>query len=158
MSIGRFAGSVACVIAVLALFAACGGNPAKETAAEPVPTPAAAPEVTAQAANDPAEAAEPAEPSEYDPATATGAVKGVPAPTNTMPIEAVANFFTELPGFDLTTLSTKQREKLLHRVNSELCTCGCKNDTLARCLVNDPSCPVVKGLVQNVYDEVKSGK
>jgi len=159
MSIRRSLGVVACLVAVLALVAACGAAP--KQAGEAAPAPAAAPEPTAQAANDPAQPPAPAEPSDYDPATATGAVKGVPAPTNSAPIEAVANFFTELPGFDLTTLTTQQRERLLHRVNSELCSCGartCRNDTLARCLVNDPKCPTVKSQVQAVYDEVKSGK
>jgi len=149
-------GSAAGVVAVLAFLAACAGGTTKETG-ETTPAPAATPEATAQAANDPAETAAPAGTSNYDPATAAGAVKGVPAPTNSAPIEAVANFFTELPGFDLASLSARQREKFLHRVNSEMCTCGCKNDTLARCLVNDPKCPVVKGMVQTVYDEMKSG-
>jgi hypothetical protein len=39
-----------------------------------------------------------------------------------------------------------------------MCTCGCKTDTLAKCLVNDPKCPIVKGLVQTVYDEIKTGR
>jgi ABC-type transport system substrate-binding protein len=156
MSSRQVLSSAASAVAVLALLAACGGA-TKETG-EAAPAPAAAPEATPQAANDPADAAAPAEPSNYDPATAAGAVKGVPAPTNSAPIEAVANFFTELPGFDLASLSTRQRDKFLHRVNSEICTCGCKNDTLARCLVNDPKCPAVKGMVQTVYDEIKSGK
>jgi hypothetical protein len=95
---------------------------------------------------------------QYDPATAAGAVKGVPAATNTAPIEAVANYYSELPGFDLAPLGERGRAKFLHRVNSELCTCGCKNDTLAHCMVNDATCPDVKGLVQAVYDEVKSGR
>jgi hypothetical protein len=95
---------------------------------------------------------------QYDPATAAGAVKGVPAATNTAPIEAVANYYAELPGFNLEPLGERGRAKFLHRVNSELCTCGCKNDTLAHCLVNDATCPDVKGLVQAVYDEVKSGR
>ena len=83
-------------------------------------------------------------------------MKGIPAPTNTAPIEAVANYYVNLPGFDTESLPRAQREKLLQRVNSEMCTCGCKNDTLAFCLVNDPNCKVVKGLVQKVYDEVKA--
>ena len=152
---GMFA--LAGVLLCAAFAIACAGgsgkttNAASETPAEP-PAPAAAANDTAQppAAPAPADA-------NYDPATAAGAVKGVPAPTNDGSIEAVANFYTELPGFDLASLSKAKREKLLHRVNSEMCTCGCKNDTLARCLVNDPKCPSVKGLVQAAYDEVKSG-
>jgi hypothetical protein len=95
---------------------------------------------------------------EFRPESAVGAVEGVPAPTNTTPIVAVANYFTELPGFDVAGLKPRQREKFLQQVNSEMCTCGCKDDTLARCLINDPRCPVVKGMVQKVYDEVKSGR
>ena len=156
MSSRRFLGTAAGVVAVLALLAACGGGTTTETG-ETTAAPAATPEPASQAANDPAEAAAPGKPLDYDPATAAGAVKGVPAPSNSAPIEAVANFFTELPGFDLAPLSTAQREKFLHRVNSELCTCGCKNDTLAHCLVNDAKCPMVRGMVQTVYDEIKSG-
>jgi hypothetical protein len=82
----------------------------------------------------------------------------VPAPTNTAPITAMANYFTELPGLDVAGLGPAQREKFLQQVNSELCPCGCKNDTLARCYVNDPKCPVVRGIVQKLYDQVKGGR
>ena len=91
----------------------------------------------------------------FDPAMATGVVVGVPAETNTAPIVAVANYYTEIPDFDLDVLTQRQREKFLQRVNSEMCTCGCKNDTLARCHVNDPKCPDVKGMIQQVYDKVR---
>jgi len=138
----------------------CAGGAKNAEAPAPAASeaaPAPGDETPAQAANDSAAAARP-EGDVYDPATATGAVKGIPAPTNTAPIEAVANYFTDLPGFDLASLDTTRREKFLHRVNSELCSCGCKNDTLAHCLVNDLKCPTVKGLVQTVYDEVKAGR
>ncbi|MGH9797751.1 MAG: hypothetical protein ACRD5D_06290, partial [Candidatus Polarisedimenticolia bacterium] len=92
----------------------------------------------------------------FRPETAAGAVPGVPAPTNTLPIVAVANYFTELPGIDIAGLKAKQRERFLQQVNSEMCPCGCKNDTLARCYVNDPRCPTVRGIVQTMYDEVKA--
>lgn len=133
---------------------ACAGK-APEPPATASDTPATSP--SANAANDTASATGEPAPT-YNPADAAGAVKGVPAPTNTAPIEAVANYFVELPGFDVQGLPQAQREKLLQRVNSEICTCGCKDDTLAKCLVNDPKCPTVKGLVQVVYDEVKAGK
>ena len=142
----------------LLTFCAGGAKNAEAPAATATETTAApaGDEAPAQAANDPAAARSEGE--SFDPATATGAVKGIPAPTNTAPIEAVANFFTDLPGFDLASLDKPRREKFLHRVNSELCSCGCKNDTLAHCLVNDLKCPTVKGLVQTVYDEVKTGR
>jgi hypothetical protein len=68
------------------------------------------------------------------------------------------NYFMELPGIDLSTLTPKQKQRYLDRVNGELCTCGCPNDTIARCLVNDPKCPTVRGLAEKVLSEVKSGK
>jgi hypothetical protein len=68
------------------------------------------------------------------------------------------NYYLDLPGFDLTTLTPKQKKKFLDRVNSEYCTCGCPNDTIARCLVNDPKCSVVRGLAEKVFSEVKAGK
>jgi hypothetical protein len=160
---GRRMTAAAAVVMVAALLACGGGAKDKENAATTSdaapaaqdrenPAPAASPSGTDQAAN-PAQAQD-----QYDPATAAGAVKGVPAPTNSGQIEAVANFFAELPGFDLAPLGEQGKAKFLHRVNSEHCTCGCGTDTLAFCLVNDPKCPKVKGLVQTVYDEVKSGK
>jgi ABC-type transport system substrate-binding protein len=155
MSLGGIA-ALACIVTGPLVMSACaGGSGNSQTPAQPA---AASPQTEtpppSQAANDPAAAA----PEALDPATATGAVKGVPSPTNTTSIEAVANYFTEIPGFDLTTLDAPHREKFLHRINSELCTCGCKNDTLAQCIVNDPKCPSVKGLVQTVYDEVKASR
>jgi hypothetical protein len=156
--------AAAAVVMVVALLG-CGGG-AKDKDSTPTAsgaTPPAqdrdnpAPQASNPANPDPA-APNPAGGDQYDPATAAGAVKGVPAPTNTGQIEAVANYFAELPGFDLAPLGESGKAKFLHRVNSELCTCGCKNDTLAFCLVNDPKCPQVKGLVQGVYDEVKSGR
>jgi hypothetical protein len=157
----RIQGSAAGVV-VLMFLAACGGAP-KAPAETAAATPPAAPEPQAHAANDPAQppppavAAPPAR-DEFDPATAAGAVKGVPAPTNSASIEAVANYFTDLPGLDMSGLSDQQRQHLLHRVNSELCTCGCKHETLAFCFVNDPRCPKVKGLVNTVLNDIKAGK
>jgi hypothetical protein len=68
------------------------------------------------------------------------------------------NYFMQLPGIDLSTLTPKQKQRFLDRVNQETCTCGCPNDTIARCLVNDPKCPTVRGLAERVLSEVKAGK
>ncbi len=94
----------------------------------------------------------------FEPSQAAGAVVGVPDPANTAPIVAVANYYTELPGYEFGDLTERQREKFLHRINSELCTCGCKNDTLARCFVNDPRCPLVRGMLDRVLEDIRSGK
>ena len=132
-----------------------GAAPAAQTQATPASSPAAP---GAEAKNEEASADAAADAPEFKPENAAGAVRGVPAPTNNVPIVAVANYFTELPGIDVAGLKRGQKEKFLQRVNSEICSCGCKNDTLARCYVNDPRCPLVKTLVQKVYDEVKAGK
>ena len=135
-------------------------SPAADDNPEPAGPPAAAEVMarTSETPDSPAAREEAEAPLSFSPAQATGAVRGIPAPTNTAPIVAVANYFAELPGIDLTLLGPHQKEKFLHRVNSELCTCGCKDDTLARCYVNDPSCPLVKGMLLTVLDEVKSGQ
>jgi hypothetical protein len=143
--------------------ASCAGKPSEsgkapepaQAAELPSATPAAAPQSPeAPAASPEAGSQGPG----LQPQLATGAVQGVPAPTNTAPIIAVANYFTELPGFDLAGLAPRQRERFLQRVNSEMCTCGCRNDTLAHCYVNDQRCPVVKGMVQKAFEEAKAGK
>lgn len=158
---GRFT-LVAALLAIVLAAVACS----KAENPEVSPAQGSAPEVQATPAPaNPAEQAEPAakedeasEAPELQPQNAAGAVQGEPAPTNTVPIVAVANYFTELPGIDIAGLKRGQREKFLQRVNSEICSCGCKNDTLARCYVNDPRCPIVKPLVQKIYDEIKAGK
>ena len=155
---------VAALLAIVLAAVACSKAESPEGSAARE-NPPAAPQATPAAA-EPAERADPAtkaedgapEAPELLPQNAAGAVQGEPAPTNTVPIVAVANYFTELPGIDIAGLKRGQREKFLQRINSEICSCGCKNDTLARCYVNDPRCPIVKPLVQKIYDEIKAGK
>ncbi len=48
---------------------------------------------------------------------------------------------TEIPGVDLTKLSKADRIAAIQKLNDEGCTCGC-NLSVARCRVDDPSCPV----------------
>ena len=48
---------------------------------------------------------------------------------------------TEIPGIDLKKLSKADRVAAIQKLNDEGCTCGC-NLTVARCRVDDPSCPV----------------
>jgi hypothetical protein len=146
----------------------CSGTGGTGVSSSETPSPAA--QATPAAATTPDTRAETKEPSASEPAAdipeapelrpenAAGALKGTPAATNTVPIVAVANYFADLPGIDIAALKRGQKEKFLQRVNSEICSCGCKNDTLAKCYVNDPHCPLVKTLVQKVYDEVKTGK
>jgi thiol-disulfide isomerase/thioredoxin len=48
---------------------------------------------------------------------------------------------TDIPGIDLKKLSKEHRIEAIQKLNDEGCTCGC-NLTVARCRVDDPSCPV----------------
>jgi hypothetical protein len=86
-----------------------------------------------------------------------------PAPEN-QPVQTKGgvtvreNYFMNLPGIDLSTLTPKQKDRFLERVNKEPCTCGCQNDTIARCLVNDKKCGTVRGLAEKVLSEVKAGR
>jgi hypothetical protein len=157
---------VALVSLCILSLVACGGGPQSQevTAAPdndevtetPEPNPGESPRAAIPV---PSEPIAPLDASGgFAPEKASGAVEGIPAPTNTAPIVAVANYFGDLPGIDMSSLQPGQREKFLHRANSELCTCGCKNDTLAKCYMNDPNCDVVKGMLLAVLDEVRSGK
>ena len=160
---------VACAVPPIA----CGGGSesSETTAMQTAPTadptssgdsvtgrPAETPESRLAPTEQDAPQADTAPSSGYDPTKAAGAIQGKPAPTNTSQIVAVANYFAELPGIDTSSLKDGQKEKFLHRINSELCTCGCKDDTLARCYVNDPKCPIAKSLVLEVIEEVKSAR
>ena len=63
---------------------------------------------------------------------------------------------TSLPGIDMNKLTPAQRKIALKRMNSEMCTCGCKF-TIAQCRINDSDCPISKKLAQKIVDEVASG-
>ena len=47
----------------------------------------------------------------------------------------------DIPGVDLKSLPKEKRIAAIQKLNDEGCTCGC-NLTIARCRVDDPSCPV----------------
>jgi hypothetical protein len=64
-------------------------------------------------------------------------------------------FYGKLPGYEhLHTVDPSVKVTFLEIVNRELCPCGCKNETLAFCLVNDPGCPIVKARVKKIYDDI----
>jgi thiol-disulfide isomerase/thioredoxin len=63
---------------------------------------------------------------------------------------------TELPDVDFTGLTPEQKKIALRRLNTEGCTCGCKQ-LLAQCRLDDTSCPVSKELAAKVVKEVRAG-
>ena len=62
---------------------------------------------------------------------------------------------TEIPGLDLSVLTTGQKELALQRLNEEGCSCGCAL-TLAQCRINDSSCAFSLPLAQEVVDGILS--
>ena len=69
---------------------------------------------------------------------------------------AHADRASDLPGVDLSKLTTEQKQAALHRFNAEACTCGC-GYTLAQCRIYDHNCPVSKARTDQIIAEL-SGK
>jgi thiol-disulfide isomerase/thioredoxin len=61
---------------------------------------------------------------------------------------------TEIPGVDLKALPREMRIAAIQRLNDEGCTCGC-NLTVARCRVDDPSCPVSLPRAKEIVEAIK---
>ncbi len=64
---------------------------------------------------------------------------------------------TELPGVDFKGLTAAQKREALKRMNTDLCTCGCKF-TIAQCRINDSSCATSKALAAKIVHEIVSGR
>ena len=69
---------------------------------------------------------------------------------------------SDLPGrgsylkLDLTELTPDQLNRVIHRLRSEDCTCGCTGDLIDECLVNDPQCDTAVKLAQQIIREEKA--
>ena len=63
---------------------------------------------------------------------------------------------TEIPGVDLKALPKEKRVAAIQKLNDEACTCGC-NLTVARCRVDDPSCPVSLPRAKEIVAGIASG-
>jgi hypothetical protein len=59
-----------------------------------------------------------------------------PKKSNSLP----ANFYTYIPGVDLSGLTEDQRREVLRILNTEPCNCGCGYGSLAACRNLDPTC------------------
>lgn len=59
----------------------------------------------------------------------------------------------EIPGIDLTRLTSEKRVETLLRLNAEACTCGCEL-TVARCRIEDPACSVSLPLARRIAAEI----
>jgi hypothetical protein len=97
-------------------------------------------------------------------AMAPGRAKFAPAPLRPVPAgcpQNVADFVpsdaTEIPGVNLSSMSSTQRNHLLYRLNMEPCPCGCKT-SIDACRISHPTCPVAKSLVKKIVAEETGGK
>ncbi|HEX4075448.1 MAG TPA: TlpA disulfide reductase family protein [Candidatus Acidoferrales bacterium] len=61
---------------------------------------------------------------------------------------------TSLPGVDFSGLAPGLKKLALKRLNSEMCTCGCKM-TIAQCRMTDPDCATSKALAAKIIREIK---
>jgi thiol-disulfide isomerase/thioredoxin len=61
---------------------------------------------------------------------------------------------TEIPGLDLSALTTEQKTLALKRLNAESCSCGC-GLTIAQCRINDSTCAVSPPLAEKIVAEVR---
>jgi len=62
----------------------------------------------------------------------------------------------ELPGVDFKGLSEDQKHAALKRLNSQMCTCGCRL-TIAQCRINDSSCSTSQQLAEKIVRQIRSG-
>jgi len=62
----------------------------------------------------------------------------------------------DLPGVDFKGLSEDQKHAALKRLNSQMCTCGCRL-TIAQCRINDSSCSTSQQLAEKIVREIRSG-
>jgi len=68
---------------------------------------------------------------------------------------AHADRATSLPGVNLMGLTDEQRAAVLHKLNAEICPCGCKY-TLAQCRIYDPPCRYSRDRAAEIVKEVST--
>ena len=63
-----------------------------------------------------------------------------------------ASEIKDIPGVDFSRVPAEQKTLVLQLLNAQGCTCGC-GLTVAKCRVDDPTCPVSKPLAQSIVDD-----
>ena len=64
----------------------------------------------------------------------------------------------DLPAGSLAGLTEQQKYSALKAANEANCTCGCQNDSIAKCRKNDPNCSTAPQLLSKVVDLAKQGR
>jgi hypothetical protein len=82
-----------------------------------------------------------------------------PAPLEPVPAgcsgdrqEFVPSNLTALPDLPLDNLPAKIKNRVLLRLNTEPCACGCAR-SIAACLASDPPCEIAKELAKKILAE-----
>ena len=60
-----------------------------------------------------------------------------------------------IPGVDLSNVPVDRKPAVLQALNNESCTCGC-GLTVAKCRLDDPSCPVSLPLAKTIVERIVS--
>jgi protein-disulfide isomerase len=55
-------------------------------------------------------------------------------------------------------LTDQQKYSVLMAINDKACTCGCSNDTIAKCRKNDPTCTTSPKLIDQAVQAARQGK
>ncbi len=55
-------------------------------------------------------------------------------------------------------LTDQQKYSVLMAINDKACTCGCSNDTIAKCRKNDPTCTTSPKLIDEAVQAARQGK
>jgi hypothetical protein len=149
------------VLVVVAASAGCGGGgDSSETvsagaedqaeATTPAPTPEITPDPTpgdGEAPGDPASGETPDPPSDrYQTAYDANA-------TYTMDDITMRGSYLKI---NLGDLTPEQLNRVVHRMRSEFCTCGCPKDPVDQCLINDPACGTAVTLANQIIREEKT--
>ena len=61
---------------------------------------------------------------------------------------------SQLPGVDMSKLSSEQKSVALRRFNEESCTCGC-GYTLAQCRIYDRACAISKAATEKIIASIR---
>jgi hypothetical protein len=71
----------------------------------------------------------------------------------------VPYYFDTFDGLDLSDLTAPQKERFLHKVNTEFCSCNqtaCRRDTIAHCYLTDKACPRAPVRIRGILEQAKA--
>ena len=119
-------------------------------AVSPDPTPATTPALTPGAGETPGDAGSTEAP---DPLSGSYQTAYDANATYTMDDITMQGSYLKI---NLEDLNPDRLNRVIHRMRSELCTCGCLKDPIDQCLINDPACGTAVTLTNQIIREEKA--